>query len=49
LRLQIGRTSDGLGRKAFWLEFVKRAAGMSSGLRNVRNWSLLRGRPPPKR
>jgi hypothetical protein len=27
---------------------VKRATGMSSALRKMRNWTLWRGRPPPK-
>jgi hypothetical protein len=40
LRLKIERTSDGFDRKAFGLQFVKRAAGMPSGLREVRNWTL---------
>jgi hypothetical protein len=31
------------------LEFLKRALGMSIGLQQMRNWTLWRGRPPPKR
>jgi hypothetical protein len=27
---------------------VKQAAGMSSGLQKVRDWTMWRGRPPPK-
>jgi hypothetical protein len=37
LRLKIERTSDGFDRKAFRLELVKRGAGMSSGLQQIRN------------
>jgi hypothetical protein len=49
LRLKIERTSDGFQRKAFGVAFVKRATGMSSGLRRVRNWTFWRGRPPLER
>jgi hypothetical protein len=35
--------------KTFRLEIVKRAAGTSSGLGRIMNWTLWRGRPPPKR
>jgi hypothetical protein len=31
------------------LEFLKKAPVMSIGLRQMRNWILWRGRPPPKR
>jgi hypothetical protein len=31
------------------LEFLKRAPGMPIGLQKMRNWTLWRGRPPPKR
>jgi hypothetical protein len=48
LHLKIGRTSDGLDRKAFGLEFMKRAAGRSSALQKMRDWTLWRGQPPPK-
>jgi hypothetical protein len=37
VRLKIERTSDGFNRRAFGLEFVKRAAGMSSGFWEVRS------------
>jgi hypothetical protein len=37
LHLKIERISDGFDRKAFRLEFVKQAAGMSSGLQKVRD------------
>jgi hypothetical protein len=30
------------------MEIMKRAVGISSGLRRIRNWTLWRGRPPPK-
>jgi hypothetical protein len=36
-------------KMALELEFVKRAPGISIGLRQMRNWTLWRGRPPPKR
>jgi hypothetical protein len=49
LLLKIKRISEEFDRKAFGLEFVKRATGMSSGLREMRNWALCRCRPPPKR
>jgi hypothetical protein len=47
LHLKFERTSHGFNRKAFRLEFAKRAARMSSGLWKVRNWTLWRGHPPP--
>jgi hypothetical protein len=47
LHLKVERTSDGFDRKAFELEFIKRAARMSSRLWKVRNWALWRGQPPP--
>jgi hypothetical protein len=49
LRLKNERTSERFDRKAFGLEFVKRATGISSGLRKARDWTVRRGRPPPKR
>jgi hypothetical protein len=49
LRLQIERTTQEFNRRALGLEFVKRANGTSSGLLKIRNWTLWRGRPPPKR
>jgi hypothetical protein len=45
LRLMSERTTSEFARKAFGLEFVKRANGTCNGLRKIR-W---RGRPPPKR
>jgi hypothetical protein len=48
LLLKIRRTSDWFNRKDFGLELMKRAAGRSSGLRKVRDWTLWRGRPPPE-
>jgi hypothetical protein len=38
--LKIERTSEEFDRKALGLEFVKRATGMSSALRKMRNWTL---------
>jgi hypothetical protein len=49
LRLGSERTSNGRYRRAIRLETVKRAVGISSGLRKIRNWTLWRGRTPPKR
>jgi hypothetical protein len=49
LHLKIERTLDGFDRKAFGLEFMKRATGMSSGLWEVREWTLWRGLPPLER
>jgi hypothetical protein len=49
LRLGSERTAREFDRMAFGLEFVKQATGMSSGLRNMRNWTLWRARPPPTR
>jgi hypothetical protein len=48
LNVKIERTSDGFDRKAFRLEFVNPAAGMASGLQQIRNWRVWRGQPPPK-
>jgi hypothetical protein len=45
LRLKIERALEEFNRKAFGLEFVMRATGMSSGLRKTRNWNLWRGHP----
>jgi hypothetical protein len=42
LRLKIKRTN----RKAFELEFVKRATRMFSGLWKVRDWTMWRGQHP---
>jgi hypothetical protein len=49
LRLKTERTSEEIDGKVFEPEFVKRATRMSSGLRNVKDWALWSGRPPPKR
>jgi hypothetical protein len=43
LRLGSERTSSGIYRKAIGLEIVKRAVGISSELRKIRNWILWRG------
>jgi hypothetical protein len=53
LRLKIKWTSKEIDRKTFYEisrgKVVKRAPGISIGLRQGRNWTLWRGRPPPKR
>jgi hypothetical protein len=46
--LKIEKTSEEFDRKAFGLEFVMRATGMSSGLQKMRNWTLWRDWPPPR-
>jgi hypothetical protein len=43
------RITSMIYRKTIELETVKRALEISSGLRRIRNWTLWRGRPPPKR
>jgi hypothetical protein len=43
------RTTSGIYRKNIGLEIVKRAVRISSGIRKVTDWTLWRGRPPPKR
>jgi hypothetical protein len=48
LHLKIEGTSEGFNRKAFGLEFMKQATGMSSGLRKVMDQTVWRGQPPPK-
>jgi hypothetical protein len=49
LRLGSETTTSEFDRKTFGLEFVKQATRMPSGLQRMRNWTLRRGRPPPKR
>jgi hypothetical protein len=46
---KIKRASEELDRKAFGLEFVKRANGTSSCLQRMMDRILWRSRPPPKR
>jgi hypothetical protein len=46
LRLGSERTTSGIHKKTIGLEIVKRAVGISSRLRKIRNWTLWRGRPP---
>jgi hypothetical protein len=46
LRLKIERISEGIYRKAFELEFMKRAIGIFNGLRKVRDCTVWRGRRP---
>jgi hypothetical protein len=53
LRLKDKWTSQQIDRKTFYEisrgKIVKRAPGMYIGLRQGRNWTLWRGRPPLKR
>jgi hypothetical protein len=42
-RLGSERTTSGIYRKTIGLEIVKRAVGISSGLRKIRNWTLWGG------
>jgi hypothetical protein len=49
LRLGNERTTSGIYRKTIGLEIVKLAVRISSWMRNVTDWTLWRGRPPPKR
>jgi hypothetical protein len=49
LRLGSERTTSGIYKKTIGLEFLKRAVGISSGLRKIRNWTLWWGQPTPKR
>jgi hypothetical protein len=43
------RKTSGIYKKTIGLEIVKRAVRISSGMRKVTDWTLWRGRPPPKR
>jgi hypothetical protein len=45
LRLKSESKSSEFDRKAFGLEFVKRANGMSNGFRKIRKWTLWRVDP----
>jgi hypothetical protein len=47
-RLKSKRTTSGTYRKTIKLEVVKRVTEMSTGLLKMQNWTLWRGRPPPK-
>jgi hypothetical protein len=49
LRLGNERTTSGIYRKTIGLEIVKPAVRISSVMRKVTDWTLWRGRPPPKR
>jgi hypothetical protein len=49
LRLRSERTSGGIFGKTFGLEVAKRAARSSVMMRKITDWTLWRGRPPPKR
>jgi hypothetical protein len=46
LHLKIKRTLEGFDRKAFGLEFVQQATGMSSELWKVKDWTVWSGRRP---
>jgi hypothetical protein len=48
LHLKTERTSEEIDKKVFEPESVKRATRMSSGFQKVKDWTLWRGRPPPK-
>jgi hypothetical protein len=49
LRLGSKRALNKTVRQTLGLEVVKRIVGISIGLREVSDWTLWRGRPPPKR
>jgi hypothetical protein len=49
LRRKIKRGAEELARKAFGLQFGKRAARSSVGLRRMMNWTFWRSQPHPKR
>jgi hypothetical protein len=48
LHLGSVRTISRIYRKTITLEIVKGEVGISSGIRKIKNWTLWRGRPPPK-
>jgi hypothetical protein len=48
LRLGSERTIGGIYRKAIVLEMVKRRVEPSVRIKKMSNWTLWRGRPPPK-
>jgi hypothetical protein len=48
LLFKIERTSEEFYRKAFGLEFMKRATGMSSRMLKVRNCNLVEGSAPSR-
>jgi hypothetical protein len=45
LRSRYGLETSEFDRKAFGLEFIKQATGMSGVLQKMRNWTLWRGWP----
>jgi hypothetical protein len=49
LRLGNERTTRGIYRKSIGLEMAKRIARCTVGLKRIKDWTLWRGRPPPKR
>jgi hypothetical protein len=48
LHLESERTTSGINRKTIGLEIMKPSVGISSGLWQMRNWRLWRGRSPSK-
>jgi hypothetical protein len=50
-RLRFGneRTTSWVYRTTVGLKITKQVVGSSRGLRRIRQWTLWRGRPPPKR
>jgi hypothetical protein len=49
LLLKAERPSEEFDRKIFGLELVKRAFRISSEMQKIEDWTLWRGRSPPKR
>jgi hypothetical protein len=49
LRLGNERTTRGIYRKSTGLEIAKQIARLTVGLKRIEDWTLWRGRPPPKR
>jgi hypothetical protein len=43
------RTTRGIQRKSTGLEIAKRIGRCTVGLHRIKDWTLWRGRPPPKR
>jgi hypothetical protein len=48
LRLGNERSTSGIYKKTIGLEIVKRAEGISSRLRRIKDWTWWKGRPLPK-
>jgi hypothetical protein len=49
LRLGSERKTSGINRKTIRGKIAKQVVGTSGGLRRMMDWTLWRGRPPPKR